>query len=226
MMGRTNTARWVVAASWAAGTLSACGTHANDDIPQDLLEAIAQSDSEDPNYPSGEKGSAPGDVAPNVCVSGWLDPRASAFDTGAMEEICFADFWDPDAEDHRLLLVNTAAIWCSACQVEYGGAGSRPALSEEATARREQGLRILGTLFQDASRNPATPSDGSLWARTFDVSFPFGIDENFEMGAFADADVQPFNLLIDTQTMEIVLNINGDNPGQLWPAIDERLQTP
>jgi hypothetical protein len=43
------------------------------------------------------------------------------------------------------------------------------------------------------------------------------------MGVFADADVQPFNLVLDATNMRVVLRMNGDNPNQLWPAIDERL---
>lgn len=200
-----------------------CGAHADDEIPRDLLEAIEARNANQDDYPAGPKGSDRGDVAPNVCVEGWRNPLGEGFDEDEMETICFADFWDPQAAEHRLLLVNTAAIWCVACQVEYGGTGSRPTLAEEVRERTEAGLRILGTLFQDSARDPATNADGALWAQTFDVDFPFGIDRDFEMGAFADPVVQPFNLVIDTRTMEIVLQIQGDNPGQLWPAIDEQL---
>ena len=47
-----------------------------------------------------------------------------------MKTICFADFYEPDTNEPRLLLVNTAALWCSACQVEYGGSGARASLDE------------------------------------------------------------------------------------------------
>lgn len=199
-----------------------CGTHRDDEIPQDLLDAIASA-ADDDAYPAGAKGSEIGDIAPNVCVTGWLNPRATAYEQSVAEEICFADFWDPGAESHRLLLVNTAANWCSACQVEYGGLDTRPSLSEEVNQRPE--LRILGTLFQDVARNPSTLDDAALWAKAFEVDFPFGIDPDFEMGAFADPLIQPFNLLLDTRTMEVVLKIQGDNPGQLWPAIDSLLES-
>jgi hypothetical protein len=58
-------------------------------------------------------------------------------------------------------------------------------------------------LFQDASRAPARPEDGATWARAFEVDFPFGIDPEFAMG---------------------VHRVQGDNPDQLWPVIDERLE--
>jgi hypothetical protein len=202
----------------------ACGTHADDEIPDELLDAIAAGSSKRADYPEGPYGGALGDVAPDVCVEGWLDPAAANFDGAAMQTLCFSDFWDPEAASHRLLLVNTAAIWCSACQVEYQGAGSRDSLSAEVASRRDRGLRILGTLFQDASRRPARPEDGVAWARAFEVDFAFGIDADFEMGAFADADVQPFNLVVDTRDMRVVHRVQGDNPDQLWPVVDERLE--
>jgi hypothetical protein len=202
----------------------ACGSHADDEIPEELLDAIRDGNlGNDEDYPEGPTGSESGDLAPNVCVEGWRNPKAEEFEQAEMEQLCFSDFWDPERTSHRLLLVNTAAIWCSACQVEYQGTGSRPSLSEEVEARREAGLRVMGTLFQDASLNPAQPEHGVEWARAFDVDFPFGIDPEFRMGAFANADVQPFNLVIDTETMQILFEIQGDNPDELWPAIDERL---
>jgi hypothetical protein len=210
---------------WVCGLLAlplGCGAHADDQIPSDLLDAIG-SQSSDGAYPSGPKGSAVGDVAANVCVTGWSDPSAASFDVARMKTLCFADFYEPDADGPRLLLVNTAALWCSACQVEYGGSGARASLDEEVATRQDRGLSVLGTLFQDAAQRPAEPSHGADWARAFDVGFPFGIDPDFAMGAFADADVQPFNMVIDAHTMRIVLRVDGDNPDQLWPAIDERL---
>lgn len=201
-----------------------CGSHADDEIPPELLEAIRQRGEVAESYPEGPKGGEVGDLAPNVCVEGWLDPKAARFEASEMETLCLSDFWDPEQRSHRLLLVNTAAIWCSACQVEYQGSSSRPPLASEVEARRAKGLRILGTLFQDASLNPAKPSHGVEWTRAFDVDFPFGIDPDFVMGAFAKADVQPFNMVIDTETMRIVLAIQGDNPDELWPSIDDLLQ--
>lgn len=213
--------RWLCIALSTLG--AACGSHDHDDIPDELLSAIENGERDASDYPAGPTGDQVGDVAPNVCVDGWRNPAAAEYDSTRMEPICFADFWDSEQQDHRLLLVNTAAIWCSACQVEYQGSGARPSLSAEASARYERGLRVLGTLFQDASLNPATHGDGVRWAESFEVDFPFGVDADFEMGAFADPSVQPFNLLIDTSTMEIVFALQGDFPGQLWKVIDEQL---
>lgn len=210
---------------WALALLvTACGTRSNDEIPPELLEAIAQRGGSSSSYPEGPYGNRLGDVAPDVCIRGWHDPSAEGYDPERLERICFADFWDPEAREHSHLLVNTSAIWCSACRVEYGGSGNRPSLSQHLSERRERGLRLLGALFQNAALEPAEETDAVTWARTYSVDFSFGLDAPFAMGAFADAQVQPFNMVIDTRTMRIVLRVDGDEPATLWPAIDSLLE--
>ena len=117
-------------------------------------------------------------------------------------------------------------MWCVACQNEYRGSPDRPSLSEEFDARERKGLRVLGSLFQDASLEPATMSQARTWAENFDVNFSFALDDQFRMGLFANASVQPFNMLIDTSDMVIVKQIEGDAPAILWPAIDAFLAGP
>lgn len=211
--------------AWALAVLAvACGVRSNDEIPPELLEAIAQRGGSSNAYPDGPYGNGLGDVAPDVCIRGWHDPGAADYDPGQLERICLSDFWDPEAREHSHLLVNTSAIWCSACRVEYGGSGSRPSLSRHLSERRERGLRMLGALFQDAAFEPAGEAEVVAWARTYSVDFSFGLDAPFVMGAFADAEVQPFNMVIDTRTMRIVLRVDGDEPATLWPAIDSLLE--
>lgn len=200
---------------------SGCGAQNNGDIPPELLQAIAEGGGSDMDYPAGPTGGAVGDVADNRCVRGWQDPAASGYAPSAMQPICLGDFWDPQAKDHRLLLVNTAAIWCQVCQLEYQGSGSRGPLREEAQTRKVAGLRVLGSLFQDGSYQPATERDAINWARTFDVDFPFGLDAEFEFGAFAAADVQPLNMVIDTRTMKILLK--AQEAEAAWALIDSLL---
>ncbi len=214
-----------VAFGLVVAVCSACGSRSSDDIPPGLLEAIAKGAVDGTGeYPEGPYGGELGDVAPNVCVEGWRDPSAEAYDADAMETVCFADFWHPEATSASLLLVNTSAIWCLACQAEYGGSGSRPSLSAEASARADRGLELLGVLFQDSQFEPADSSDGVTWAKSFSVDFPFGVDAPFAMGAFADPQLQPFNMVLDTTDMRIVLRVEGDEPDTLWPAIDSLLQ--
>jgi hypothetical protein len=202
--------------------LVGCGSRSNDDVPPELLQAIADSRGGGDDYPEGPYGSAVGDVARDLCVTGWRDPRGSDYDPDASERICFSDFFDSEAEDHRLLVVNTSAVWCSACATEYGGA-SGPSFSEEVAERHDDGLRALGTIFQDIEAEPAGIDEAVLWSKRFEVDFPFGYDESFAMGEYAHPELQPFNMVMDTRTMEIVLQVEGFEPETLWSAVDDLL---
>ena len=54
-------------------------------------------------------------------------------------------------------------------------------------------------------------------------NFAFVRDDEFRMGLFANANNQPFGMLLDTSTMRIVAQFEGDVPAVLWPAVDELL---
>lgn len=203
-------------------TAAACGSQSDADIPPELLQAIAQRNDE-LEYPEGETGGAVGDIATNICFPTWENPTADRYDVTALSERCLSDYFDPEAEEHKLLFVVSSAIWCQACQVEFGGSGSLPPLREDVAARRARGLRTWGGLFQDAQGNPATPDDGARWARAFEVDFPFGVDADFRLGRFAKADAQPLHLLIDTKTMRIVHKATGGNLSLLWDKVDALL---
>jgi hypothetical protein len=197
-----------------------CGTREHDTVPPELLAVLENVD--DAPYP-GPYGNQVGDIATNVCLRAWDDPVAAAYAEEALSERCLADYYDPEAAEVRLLLVNTSAVWCLACRTEYAGSADRPSLGEHARSRFDRGFRVLGVMFQDASRAPATVEVGVAWASAYEVDFAFGVDEAFVMGEFADSQVQPFNMLIDTRTMEIIAELEGDQPGALWPLVDELL---
>ena len=157
------------------------------------------------------------------CFDGWQDPSAAQFDPDALSEICLSDFYDPTGSTSRVLLISTSAGWCAACGTEYQGTASRPSLSVRWQQRRDQGFSVLGTLFQDNNENPATPEDAAIWSDLYNVDFPFALDPTFQLGLYADESVQPFNMLIDTTTMTIITQLEGDNPEVLWNAVDQAL---
>lgn len=166
-----------------------------------------------------------GDVATDICFEAWSDPAAEGYQIDALKQRCLRDFYDPAGESHALLFLVSSAIWCQACQTEFGGSTSEPALSQQISSRHAAGLRAFGGLFQNAAGDPATQEDARRWAETFAVTFPFGVDDDFTLGRFARANAQPLHMLIDTSNMKIVYKATGGNIQLLWNEVDRRLNT-
>ena len=207
----------------AAACAVACGSNYAD-VPPELLDAIARQGGKG-GYPPGPYGTGEGDVVQDLCWEAWRDPKADGYDPAKLKPLCLSDFHaDPEA---RILLVNSSAIWCIACRAEYGGsegANGRPSLADHLAARRDKGFRVLGTMFQDAASEPATGAVAAQWARTYSIDFPFAVDEDHRLGLFTTSSIAPFNLLLDTRTMKVVLELEGDEPGTLFGEVDAFLK--
>jgi hypothetical protein len=199
--------------------LAGCGSNFAD-VPPELLDAIANLGSA-VGYPPGPYGTGVGDVVQDLCWEAWKDPKADGYDPSKLKPLCLSDF---HAErEARLLLVNSSAIWCVACRAEYGGsegANGRPSLADHLAERRNDGFRVLGTMFQDAASEPATGADAAQWARTYSIDFPFAVDDDHHLGLFTTSSIAPFNLLLDTRTMKVVLELEGDEPATLFGEVD------
>ena len=203
---------------FACGQLAlfaACGSN-TPQIPPDLLDT--NTGCRVPGYPAGPYGREEGNTVQNFCFRGWRSPAAVAHTEENLETIAFSDYYDPQGtKGHRVLLVNTAALWCSACQEEHK---KLPAQFNELGPR---GLVILATLFQDNKRDPAKPQHLALWADTFETNFPLALDPDYQMGEYASAETAPLNLVIDTRKMTISKKIIGDQPTVIWPFIEQKL---
>lgn len=191
-----------------------CGSNQSE-VPPELMDAIRTSER------NGNTGSEVGDTVENLCFDGWRNPKAAGFDPNRFEKICLYDFADDTSA--RLLLVNAGAIWCITCRTEYDGSADRPSMHDNLQSRYAQGYRILGTLFQGAQGDPATPDDAVTWAETFDVDFPFAPDPKLQMGSFFTPAAAPFNMLVDLSSMKILNKLEGDEPAVLYSAVDDFL---
>jgi hypothetical protein len=208
-----------VALAYGASLLVACGTNSAG-VPDDLLDAI-RNQGNGAEYPEGPYGTGVGDVVQNLCFDAWKDPKADGYDPARFQKLCLSDFHaDPAA---RILHVNSSAIWCVACRSEYGGSSGsdgRPSLADHLAERQGDGYRLLGTMFQNAASEPASGADAALWARTYSIEFPFALDDAHQLGLFTSSSIAPFNLLVDTKTMKVVLELEGDEPAVLFGAVD------
>jgi hypothetical protein len=158
-------------------------------------------------------------------AQGWLDPLAVNQDISQLAPIALADFYDPDGtKGNELLLLNTAAIWCSACKGEHGGTASEPSLGERFTELSPRGLVVLSLLFEDNASNPATPQNLAAWAKGYDTNFPFALDPEYQMIVFGSPKANaPLNLVVDLRNMKLLAGWVGDQPALIWPFIESEL---
>ena len=88
---------------------------------------------------------------------------------------------------------------------------------------RDEGLVILGALFQDAQRNPASLDDVERWIGNFDTNFPMVADPEIQMAIYASPSTAPLNLVVDSRTMKILRKYIGDQATVMWPFIESEL---
>ena len=197
--------------------LLACGSN-TPKIPPELLASGGCNSS---RYPEGPFGTEEGDILADACFQGFRNPAKVSRSESSLETISFADYYDPTGDKgYQLLLINTAAVWCSACRSEHEG------LPEKNQEYAPRGLRILSTLFQDARRDPATFRDLTAWVDTFSSDYAMVLDPDYQLGGFASAETAPLNLVVDARTMKIEKKLLGDQATVLWPFIDASLAQP
>ncbi len=178
----------------------ACSSPSADDLPLQMPPANAQN----PRgvvYPSDHIGTQqrqntiPGDRIANLAFRGYHGGAVQE----QLETLSLAEYYDPSAADHRALYIFSAASWCVICKRVATQLESRGA---ELEAR---GVRILVLLVNGAEPNEG-PSLAALdgFAAVHPMRLDLGVDVRATaMGAYGLQGV-PFNLLIDTRSMEIL----------------------
>jgi hypothetical protein len=194
----------------------ACGSNAPE-VPADLLESGAGCAATD--YPDEGLGSEEGDVVANVCFTGYRSPQAIEPVEAHRETIAFSDYYDPTgSKGVGLLLINTAAIWCSACVGEHHG------LPDYQAELGEQGLVIFSLLFQDAARETASLEDLERWIDKFGTNFPMATDPDLALESYASYSSAPLNMVVDPRDMTILRKYVGDQGSVMWPYIEAELE--
>ncbi|HVW24192.1 MAG TPA: redoxin domain-containing protein [Polyangiaceae bacterium] len=209
-------------AAFATFALAACSS-SDKQVPFDTGkgEIVSQLGEPRVDYPAAPYGSRAGATIQNFEFLGWDAPQAVAYDTSKLQTVSMGQFYDPaGTQGIKLLVVTSTAVWCSACKQEYHDMTGNIATYES------KGVRFLGALFEDDMSNPAQPSDLVLWAKSFNVAFPFALDPDLKLGAFFDVEATPMEMIIDTKTMKILKISEGwvtQGDGSLWSDLDALL---
>lgn len=191
--------RLILVLALAVG-LSACGEEA----AEDLCEPGPRE-----GYPSSNLGTTKGTVIADLAL---VNPDGSEFK--------LSQVYQDDEGRRRLLLISTAAGWCTGCKEE------QPALQNLYEQHRDNGLDVIVAYFQDESFNAATPAHAEAWIDQYGLTFPVVADPENKFKPYypgADDSAAPLNMLVDVCSMEILTSGVGFNESEVNAIIDAKL---
>ena len=155
-------------------------------------------------YPSGPYGTSEGSIIENLS---FVAPDDTPLALGDI----YAD------GNNALLLVATAAGWCTACIEE------QPALQDLANTYGSEGLYVLVSIFEDANFIPATAALAAAWKSQYALDVTVVADPPFVLDAYYDSSLTPMNMLVDVSAMKILRTSTGWDRGAIEAIIEARL---
>jgi len=175
---------------------------------------------EDPAYPAGPYGIRDDQIIPNYEFFGYYDYE----NLGAqVVPIALGDFYNPTGtevfpEGHpyagrdkpKVIVMVVSASWCGPCQAE--------ALNDipEKRDEYEDDVMFLSTLLQGPSGDPATFLDLENWTKAYPVDYPMAVDPADQIFSLYPRAAFPANMMIRTDTMQIVQSVNAAPPSSFW----------
>jgi hypothetical protein len=172
-------------------------------------------------YPTGDFGFRPrdgtvaGQLVPNLTFHGY--PGSERAD--GLQAVSVADFYDPEAESHRVLLLSAIVMWCPHCGAETD------TLSGLAATLRSEGAEILQIAIDGPDQGVAPDRcDLDSWVDEKSTSFTVVIDGNARrMSQYTSVSSVPWNALVDARTMEVLdvtMGEPADVAGYVRSALD------
>lgn len=152
-------------------------------------------------YPTEDIGVKPGKVISNFKFVGYKDAAVG----GGLKPISLAEYYDPTGETYKMIHIQAAGSWCSACR------GETKALVTIKKDLDDRKVVWLVALAEGATGGSAsTQKDLDLWIKDFDSPFTHLLDSNRKnLGVFFGAAALPWNCDIDAKTMKIISSDTG-----------------
>lgn len=217
--------RWsglLLAGAVAGTSLASCSSSAT--VSDDVADPDVPGRNVNPDgvpYPADHLGGAerakgrPGDRIPNFSFTGYIEgDRAQGLKT-----VSLADYFDPDRKRHKLLHIQLAATWCSYCSRELSS-----------TVKMKDALAAEGAAFLEIVLSGSKPLVGPStdefdgWVARHATNFSSVMDVRARrMGSLGiDGQVVPWDILVDTRTMEI-LESSGGSPADVAAYVRDAL---
>jgi len=163
------------------------------------------------------KGSTPGNRIKNYSFLGY--PNADK--SGGLKRISLADYYDPTGSRYKIIHIQAAGVWCTACQ---GETRAVVPLKEDLEAK---GAVWLVSIAEGSKIGvPSKQADMDGWIAQFKSPYTHWLDPgNENLGPFYDAAALPWNANIDATTMEILTSGTGGiaDPEGIKAEIDDAL---
>lgn len=163
-------------------------------------------------YPSSNIGTQPrrgatkGNTIQNFKFLGYPDANVSA----GLKPISLAQFYDPTGTTYRVIHIEAAGVWCSACQAE-----TRTVVPMKSKLEAKKAVWLVSLAEGPSLGKPSTQKDLDGWITEFKSPYTHWIDPgNQELGRFYDAAALPWNANIDARTMEILTAGVGGQPNE------------
>jgi len=181
--------------------LSGCSS---DDAPPDPPDPEVPGRAANPDgvaYPTDNLGGSerasthPGQRIPNFTFQAYVDGDRSR----GLQTVSLADFFDPEQKRHKVLDIQISQVWCSICSAET------QSTSQVITELKADGAVFLQVMTSgsDASRGPSMGEFDS-WVDRHAMTYTLALDvRGRRMGTLGVSTV-PWDILVDTRTMEIL----------------------
>jgi hypothetical protein len=147
-------------------------------------------------YPTKGIGTQVGKVIRNYKFLGYPDANVE----GGLKPISLAQFFDPSGSDIKLIHIQAAGSWCSACR---GETRALVPIAEELVKRKV--IWVVSLAEGPTPGSPSKTTDLNTWISDFNSPFTHVLDPaNKNLGPFYDRSALPWNANIDAKTMKII----------------------
>jgi hypothetical protein len=145
-----------------------------------------------------------GDRIPNFTFAAYVDGNRAA----GLKTISLADYFDPQQKRNKVLHIEVSAVWCTICS----------SVTDQ-TVKIKDDLAKEGVVYLEVmtagNRAGAGPSLGEVddWVTRHSSNITTAIDVSSRRlgGIGVDPGVRPWDIIVDTRTMEI-LESSGGSP--------------
>ncbi len=180
---------------------------------------------EDAAYPAAPYGIREGQVIPDFEFFGFYD----YMNLGAqITPIALADFYNPTGDEvfpeghpfagrakPKIVVMIVSASWCPPCQAE-----AETDIPEKRDEYKDD-VVFLSTLTDGPNPGTAaTFADLENWTKTFPVDYPMAIDPANQIHDLYPRAAFPANMMIRTDTMQIVRAVNAAPDAAFWLQAD------